>query len=122
MTAHRLVIAPGAARVLPPGERPWRVRKGEVEVYLISPERRRLIAVAAEGEDIFPTADGLLTLSLLATGAAELEQRPAEARPLSVRAVDPLTDFEPTDERDALRAARERRREQARDHDHGLER
>jgi NHLM bacteriocin system ABC transporter ATP-binding protein len=81
MTAHRLVLAPGAARALPAGERPWRVRKGDVEVYLISPERRRLIAVAGEGEDIFPTAEGLLTLSVLATGTAELEQRPA---------VDPL--------------------------------
>ncbi|WP_293675864.1 hypothetical protein, partial [uncultured Phenylobacterium sp.] len=76
MSAHRLVIGPGAARPLPPGERPWRVRRGEVEVYLNSAERRRLIAVASEGQDIFPTTDAALTLSLLATATADLEQRP----------------------------------------------
>ncbi len=53
---------------------------------------------------------------------AELEQRPTQTKPLAMRAADPLTEFEPSHERDALRAARERRREQARDRDLGLER
>jgi NHLM bacteriocin system ABC transporter ATP-binding protein len=73
MTARRLAIPPGAARELPSGGGPWRVLSGRVEVYLVGPERRRLIAVVGEGREIFAAAKGTLSLSLLATGGAELE-------------------------------------------------
>ena len=90
MTPRRLVIPPGAPRALPPGEQAWRVVKGPVEVYLVGPERRRLIAVVAEGGEIFAAASGLRSLSLLSTEGSALEP---------VRAADPaawlaqLSDF-----------------------------
>lgn len=70
----RLDIPAGAARALPCGPRPWRVTAGEVEAYLVGPDRRRLIAVVGRDEDIFPPADGPLSLSLVATTAATLEE------------------------------------------------
>jgi len=82
MTARRLTIPPGAARPLPPADQAWRVVSGRVEVYLVGPERRRLIAVVGEGREIVAAAKGPLLLSLMATEGCELE---------AIRAPDPAT-------------------------------
>jgi NHLM bacteriocin system ABC transporter ATP-binding protein len=68
-----LSIAPGAPMALPPGRTAWRVARGEVEVYLSSPDRRRLIAVVGEGRHVFPlVTNGTLTLNLVTPAQAEL--------------------------------------------------
>jgi NHLM bacteriocin system ABC transporter ATP-binding protein len=70
-----LSIAPGAPVPLPPGLRPWRVERGEVEVYLTNPARRRLVAVVGEGRHVFPLpTNGAVTLNLVTLDAAELVQ------------------------------------------------
>jgi ATP-binding cassette subfamily C protein len=67
-----LAIDAGAPRALPHGTIPWRVTRGQVEVYLVSPERRRLIALIGTGAHVFPLAEGPLVLSLVAVEPAEL--------------------------------------------------
>ncbi len=71
--AGALDLSAGAPFPLPSGETPWLVEKGVVEVYLVSPERRRLVAVVPAGRHVFPVnGDGRLGLSLVATDGTRL--------------------------------------------------
>ena len=67
-------------------------------------------------------ANGRRTRARLDRLRAELERRPQQTRPLSVRADDPLAAFEPSHDRTLLRVPRERPHEHTRDRDFGLER
>ncbi len=71
--AGALDLSAGAPFLLPSGETPWLVERGVVEVYLVSPERRRLVAVVPAGRHVFPVnGDGRLGLSLVATDGTRL--------------------------------------------------
>lgn len=62
----RLPIQPGAPVPLPQGVQAWRVQDAPVEVYLVSPERRRLIAVVDPGGHVFGIAHDTLSLQMVA--------------------------------------------------------
>lgn len=66
----RLAIDPGAPIALPPGQQAWRVQSAAVEVYLVSPERRRLIALVPAGGHVFGLDDDRLALQLVASDDA----------------------------------------------------
>jgi NHLM bacteriocin system ABC transporter ATP-binding protein len=60
-----------------------------VEVYLVGAHRRRLIAMVADGEPIFPTGPGPLSLALVAAGDARLEPMgPGDPAPWFARMAD----------------------------------
>jgi ATP-binding cassette subfamily C protein len=64
-------LGSGAPVLLPEGDAPWRVREGIVEVYLTSPDRRRLVAVVPAGHHLFPLpSDAASQLALVAPGGA----------------------------------------------------
>ncbi|MBY8974308.1 ATP-binding cassette domain-containing protein [Rhodobacteraceae bacterium NNCM2] len=69
-------IGTGAARALPRGGGIWRVRDGEAEIYLATPNGRHLIAVIAEGGAVFalPPEAGA---DLVAVGDAGARLEPA---------------------------------------------
>ena len=63
----------GAPVALAAGEVPWQVEEGEVEVYLVWPEGRRLVSLAQSGDFVFPLASSdRATLRLIAPGGAAL--------------------------------------------------
>ena len=70
-----LTLTPGAPTPLPGGAAPWRVAAGEVEVYLVSAARRRLIGVIVTDGIVVGAARGLV-LSLVAEHGATLEAAP----------------------------------------------
>ncbi len=77
-----LRIGDDAATTLPPGPTPWQVRSGRIEVYLCTPDRRRLVAIVEPGRHLFPLPPGAAaTLALVApTGAMiDLAEEPAPA-------------------------------------------
>jgi ATP-binding cassette subfamily C protein len=66
-------IAGDAMIALPPGPMPLRVLDGAVEVYLVGPDRRRLVALVPKGRHVFPLgADGPHRLVLAASAPATL--------------------------------------------------
>ena len=73
----RLPIQSGAPVPLPQGVQAWRVQDAPVEVYLVSPERRRLIAVVEPGGHVFGIAHETLSLQMVAgeAGGNTPEQR-----------------------------------------------
>ncbi len=77
--ARPLAIPVGAPCPLPPGALPWRVVAGQVEVYLVSADRRRLLALIETGQHVFPLPDCPLALSLVAVEPAELVEEPGGA-------------------------------------------
>ncbi len=70
-----LSLTSGAPTALPQGATPWRVETGEIEVYLVSAARRRLIALVGEGSLIMGAA-GTVSLSLVAGDGARLATAP----------------------------------------------
>ncbi len=68
-----LQLSTGAPFPLPRGEAPWLVEDGVVEVYLVSPDRKRLVAVVPAGRHVFPVnGDARVGLSLVATDGTRL--------------------------------------------------
>ena len=53
MTEYALRLDGGAPVELPEGDRAWRVEGGAVEVYLVGPRRRRLLALIEPGGHLF---------------------------------------------------------------------
>lgn len=66
----RLPIQPGAPVPLPQGVQAWRVQDAPVEVYLVGPERRRLIAVVEPGGHVFGIVHDTLSLQMVAGEAS----------------------------------------------------
>ncbi len=71
--AKALHLSAGAPFLLPSGETPWLVEEGVVEVYFVSPDRRRLVAVVPAGRHVFPVnGDARVGLSLVAPDGTRL--------------------------------------------------
>lgn len=82
----RIALPAGAPVTLPSGGTPWRVLAGRIEVYLVGPERRRLIAEVGIGGHVFPLApDQPLALSLVAADPALLAREEAGETAASAR-------------------------------------
>ena len=75
MTAA-ISLAAGAMLRLHHGGAGWRVTSGQLELYLISPKRRRLIGVLSTGETIAPQPEGPFAFAIVALVDARLDVLP----------------------------------------------
>lgn len=73
-------LASGTSFALPPGDGGWRIVSGSAELYLVTPERRKMIEEAGQGRVIACLPEGRLSLLLVAGDDCEIEACAVEDR------------------------------------------
>ncbi len=68
-----ITLGAGSPCPLPPGDGAWRVASGAVELYLVTPERRRLIGTRGSGDVIEASPDAERALAIVALENTQME-------------------------------------------------